>query len=280
MQIQRQTFYTPQRIIAAVQKKVAAALAHGEAIDYLTLVPDGEPTLDAHLTELLLALKPLSIPLAVITNASLLNNAAVQSALMHADWVSLKIDAVDESTWRRIDRPHGHLQLVNILKGAQDFARTFNGRLVTETMLVAGVNDSPTALQATAATIATLNPAVAYLSVPTRPPAESWVHPPDATALNTAYQTFIQAHAHVELLIGYEGNSFASTGDSASSGVAADLLNITAVHPMRQDAIATFLAQTNADWDLVHNLIQQNYLLPTTYQGQTFYLRHLSKTEN
>src|SRR4030043_566001 len=47
----RQEFYRPEAIRKAVEKKVSSAREAGEAIDYLTFVPDGEPSLDIHLGE-------------------------------------------------------------------------------------------------------------------------------------------------------------------------------------------------------------------------------------
>ncbi len=85
MTLTRQAFYAPETVVAAVQEKVAFAAAGGELIDYLTFVPDGEPTLDLYLDDMLLARKPLGIPLAVITNASLLGDPAVRAALLQAD---------------------------------------------------------------------------------------------------------------------------------------------------------------------------------------------------
>lgn len=275
LQSARQAFYPPEVVVAAVQAKITAAAAAGEPLDYLTFVPDGEPTLDVNLGAMLLALKPLGIPLAVITNASLLGNPEVRAALRLANWVSLKMDAVDETIWQRIDRPHGRLHLTAILAGARAFARVFIGTLVTETMLVASVNDSPDVLAATAAVIAELRPAIAYLSIPTRPPAEPWVQSSDEATLNQAYQCFAAALPRVELLSGYEGNTFAATSDAA-----ADLLSITAVHPLRSDAVAEVLARCGATWDIVQELAARGELVAVTYNQHTFYLRGFQKYEH
>lgn len=275
LQIKRQRFYPPEAVIAAVQEKVGDAVAHGESIDYLTFVPDGEPTLDLHLGDMLAALKPLGIPLAVITNASLLDDVAVREALHLADWVSLKMDAAAPAVWRQVDRPHGRLRLGDILAGARAFARDFTGALVTETMLVGGVNDMPWTLAMTADVIAELHPTVAYIGVPTRPPAESCVRAPDEAALNRAYHIFAAVLPRVELLIGYEGNAFAATGD-----IAADLLSITAVHPLRDDAVVALLARCGAPWDVVEDLVARGVLVATQYNQRTFYLRGYQNDEH
>lgn len=72
----------------------------------------------------------------------------------------------------------------------------------------------------------------------------------------------------VELLIGDEGNAFASTGDAR-----ADLLAITAVHPMREDAVAELLARAAAGWPLVEHLVSEGLLARREHQGRTFYMR-------
>jgi len=141
MTIGRRKFYDPDEVLQDVQEKICKSDEAGEPIDYLTFVPDGEPTLDANLGREIERLKPLGIPIAVITNNSLLSRQDVRDDLMGADWVSLKVDVVEERTWRRVNRPHGRLELASMLEGALTFAQSFQGRLVTETMLVAGVND-------------------------------------------------------------------------------------------------------------------------------------------
>jgi wyosine [tRNA(Phe)-imidazoG37] synthetase (radical SAM superfamily) len=270
MQIERQAFYAPEEILKAVREKVNRAQAAGETVDYLTFVPDGEPTLDLNLGREIELLRPLGLPIAVITNAALIWDERVRAALGQADWVSLKVDAVHEDVWRQLDRPHGTLPLAAILDGTLKFAAGFKGQLVTETMLVEGINDSPALIEETADFVARLQPDTAYLAIPTRPPAEKWVQAPGEEVITRAYQLFGERVDRVEYLIGYEGNAFAFTGD-----VEADLLSITAVHPMREEAVSKFLARAGADWPVVHHLIAQDQLVETEYQRSKFYMRKL-----
>ena len=272
VRVGRYTFYEPQEVSRAVRSSIDRAAATAEAIDYLTFVPDGEPTMDINLGRQIALLKPLGIPMAVITNNSLTWREDVRRDLASADWVSLKIDAIDEAVWRRINRPHRSLHLPSLLEGAQELARSYPGKLVTETMLVADINDGPEHHQAVAEFVARLQPAVAYLLVPTRPPAEEWVHAPGETALNRAYQIFSARVRQVELLTGYEGNAFASSGN-----IEEDLLSITAVHPLREDAVGALLSRTGADWHTVQELIAQGQLVETAYGQHKFYVRRLRR---
>jgi len=270
MQVGRRAFYEPEEILRSVQSKVERAKDSGESIDYLTFVPDGEPTLDANLGREIDLLRPLRIPIAVITNSSLIWREDVRDELAKADWVSLKVDAVRAEVWHRIDRPHGTLQLDSMLNGMLEFAGAYTGDLMTETMLIEGLNDGDDCVRQVADFLGRLQPARAYLSIPTRPPAEEWARSPKEEAINRAYQIVSETVDHVEYLIGYEGNAFAFTGD-----VEEDLLSITAVHPMREDAVNEFLARAGADWSIVGQLIDQGQLVEMDYEGRTFYMRKL-----
>jgi len=264
-------FYSPEKLEADVKAKAATAREAGERVDYLAFVSDGEPTLDIHLGEAIDRVKTTRIKTAVISNASLVGLRDVRDALSRADWVSLKVDAMDESVWRRIDRPHKDFRVEAIHEGILAFAERYEGVLATETMLVGGVNDTERSLHALAGFLSRVQPARAYLAIPTRPPAEIWAVPPTEPNLNRAYQILDEAVERVEYLAGYEGNTFATTGD-----VQEDLLGIAAVHPLREDALEALLARAGADWETVRRLLEERLLVEVEYRGRRFYVRRLS----
>ena len=268
MQVERKEFYKPEEILKSVEKKVKDAKDKGEGIDYLTFVPDGEPTLDINLGKEIELLKPLGIKIAVITNASLIWQKDVQDDLFGADWVSLKIDAVSEDIWRRINRPHKSLQLDKLLQGILEFSDAFNGKIAPETMLIQDINDNPEDIEKIANFIAGLKDAKSYISIPTRPPAEKWVKPANEHTINKAYQLFKEKSVTAEYLIGYEGNAFAFTGN-----IEKDLLGITSVHPMRKEAVNELLKKANGNWAIIEKLIAENRLIETEYKNNKFYMR-------
>lgn len=274
MRANRSEFFKPELIFEEVKNKTNRASLLGEAIDYLSFVPDGEPTLDINLGREIDLLKILGIKIAVITNSSLIWDENVRNDLYKADWVSIKIDTLDEFEWCKIDRPYGRIKFENIKNGIKEFAKNFKGDLITETMLVQGINDNIKSLKSTANFISGLKPKTAYLSIPTRPPAEKWTKPPEAKSINYAYQIFGNSISNVELLTGYEGNTFASTGDCEN-----DLLNITSVHPMRKDAVQQFVNHADADWSTVESLLESNKIVELEYDGNKFYLRNLKNKD-
>ena len=269
MQIDRQEFFRSNDIVNAVREKIEKVLKQNDKIDYLAFVPDGEPTLDKNLGKTIELLKPIGIPIAIIINASLINKTDVRNDLIKADWVSLKIDAVTENLWRKIDRPHGKLNLANILDGMMEFRNEFTGILATETMMIKRLNDNKKVIEEISQFLVNLKPNITYLSIPTRPPADKSIQPADIESINLAYQILSESVNRIELLTGYEGNAFSFTGD-----VRNDILSITAVHPMRQDAIETFLKKANAKQDTIENMLQNNEIVQLKYNGEKYYLRN------
>ncbi|MCD6471526.1 radical SAM protein [Candidatus Aerophobetes bacterium] len=270
MEINRGDFYRQEDIIKEAKEKVESAKKNREAIDYLSFVPDGEPTLDINIGDEIDLLKPLEIKIAVITNASLIWNDDVKNDLLKANWVSLKVDAISEDIWHKINRPHKSLKLEAILEGALEFANIFKGELATETMFIQGINDNEKEIRKIADFLARLNPNKAYIAVPTRPPAKKGTRPANEQVITKAYQIFSRNLSNVEYLIGYEGNAFASTGN-----VEDDLLSITSVHPMREEGINEFLSKTKSDWNIIQKLIKEKKLIEMKYQGKKFYMRKL-----
>jgi len=270
--VERQAFYRPERVFKEVERKANEAVSRNERVDYLTFVPDGEPTLDLNLGKTIALLKPVGLPIAVLTNASLIWRDDVKEDLLEANLVSLKVDAVSEDLWRRIDRPHKDLKLDAVLEGVIDFAMEFRGTVATETMLIGNINYGGE-FEKVAEFLSCLKRLdKAYVAIPTRPPTEKWVKPAKEEAVNTAFRVFSEklGESRVEYLLGYEGNAFTITGD-----VEEDLLSIMAVHPMRGEAVKATLNRADADWQIVEKLLKRGRIMELEYDGNTYYMRKL-----
>jgi len=272
LEVERREFYSTEQIVKEVKELISKVDSENNKINYLTIVPDGEPTLDLNLGKTISALKQFNIKIAVITNSSLLDDKNVRADLLEADWVSVKVDTVNENTWHKIDRPHGKLNLQSIINGIKLFSEEYSNYFAVETMLVKGMNDSDEELNSISEFVKILNPDKVYLSIPTRPPAEKSVEPPDEEKLNRAYQIFLANELNAELNTGYEGNEFSSTGNLGE-----DVLNITAVHPMRKDAIEDLITKDSGSWKDINYLVESGKLLKSEFNGNTFYLRDLKE---
>jgi wyosine [tRNA(Phe)-imidazoG37] synthetase (radical SAM superfamily) len=254
-----------------VESSIEAAARSGETIDYLTFVPDGEPTLDENIGTTIEMLCSFGLKIAVISNASLIWREDVRERLSKVDWLSLKIDSLDKNLWRNINQPHPDLQLDWILEGIKVMANSFQGELTTETMLVNGINNNKKSLSEIGDFLAQVKPSKAYLAVPTRPTAQAGIHLLTEEQVNRAYQIIFHKFSSLEYLIGYEGNAFASSGD-----VVKDLLSITAVHPMRSDAVNLLLEKNGLGWDIISMLLDKGQLREIEYEGHRFYIRAMN----
>lgn len=268
LEVKRQAFYSVQEIVAAVEQRLNDSQQKHQPIDFLSFVPDGEPTLDLHLAEEILALRRFNIPIALISNATLINDPAVIEALCLADWVSLKVDSVSEETWRMINRPFGRLRLGEILAGILAYRAVYAGTLVTETMLLQGINDDEQHLQNTAHYLAQVQADTAYLSIPIRPPTESGVRAPDQDTLAAAYRIFSRQLPTTVALFDLEEPAFVSTGDLRE-----DILSITAVHPMREATLSKMVSEAGGNWAIVETLVAAGKLQETFHNGERYFRR-------
>ncbi len=262
----RRVFHRPEAIERAVVRRLERAAAAGERIDYVTFVPNGEPTLDVHLGRILRRLKRVGPRLAVITNASLLWRPDVRDDLAEADWVSLKIDTVRETTWIRLNRPHGGLSFGQVVSGIEQFARDARCTLTTETMLVAGVNDCDQEMDAVARFIAPLRPESSYLAVPLRPPAESWVRAPGLSMLLRVRDVFERSLRSVRWLTEDDEGPCVDRGDPEAA-----LLSIAAVHPVPSRDVERLLASVQGEWSVVERLVGQGRLERVRHRGRDFF---------
>ena len=272
MQINQESFYDPDIIFQHTKEKITKLTKKDEEIDYITIVSDGEPTLDKQIGKLIKKLKDLSYPVAVISNSSLINQKDVQDALALADLVSLKIDAISETIWKKIDRSHGSLNLDEILRGITVFSNQYHHTLYTETMLIHELNDSLIELNKIAEFIDHIKPMKSYLSIPTRPPSEPWVKPASEETLTRAYQLFTEKGIPTEYLIGYEGNEFTYSGDAEQ-----ELLSILSVHPMRKEAVEQFLKKAHNNWSLIERLIKNQQIVKHRLEKHIYFSKKLPK---
>lgn len=259
LSVERREFFKVDEILKDVSER-----ARKSEYDYITFVPDGEPTLDINLEREIKALKGFG-KIAVITNGSLLWMEEVRKDLSFADWVSVKLDAAAEKTWRRIDRPHPSLSFEKVLEGILEFSKQFEGSLVTETMLVSGFNDSERELAQLSDLLEVINPKTAYISVPTRPPAYDVKQPTDES-LDMAYMMISSRKINVELLSRPEVGKFEIGGDPEKG-----ILSITAVHPMRESDLKKALEDKGYDFSIVEKLVYDKKLEVLEYGGVKFY---------
>ncbi len=147
------------------------------APDYITLGGSGEPTLNSLLGNIIKDIKKLtSIPLAVLTNGSLLFLDHIKKSLLEADLVVPSLDAVTNSIFQYINRPHPSLNIEEIIQGIIDFRKIFKGEIWLEVLFCRGVNDTDSEVNKLREAIDRINPDRIQLNTVDRPPAEEFSH--------------------------------------------------------------------------------------------------------
>ena len=182
---ERRTFIPPTAIIQEVEQSLRAHRP-GE-IDWITFVGSGEPTLHTALGWMIRQVKALTdIPVAVLTNGSLLFRPEIREELKVADAVLPSLDAGTAALYRMVNRPHPECTFAHFVEGLSEFRAVYSGRLWVEVMLVKALNDTEAALDSIAAILNQVCPDEIHINSPVRPPAELWVAPASPEALERA----------------------------------------------------------------------------------------------
>ena len=205
-------------------------------IDWITFVGSGEPTLNQDLGAMIRGVKTMTaLPVAVITNGSLLSLDKVREDLSAADAVLPTLDAGSAALFRRINRPHPDYDFERHVEGLVAFGSEFTGRLWLEVMLIAGFNDDEASLKDLAAAIERISPNEVHLVLPTRPPAEPWVCPSGEEGIALAQEILGRAAPILHPLKEY--GDFSAGGESDPSVAAAAIL---LRHPMSDKELREF----------------------------------------
>ncbi len=206
-QLGRTTFKTVERRayvpMTDILMEVEERLASGVSADFITLSGSGEPTLHSDCGDIVRTIKTLTdIPVAVLTNSSLLGDPQVRDELMAADLVIPSLDAGDAAMFARVNRPHSAVDFTAMVDGLATFSHAFSGRLWLEIFLL----DDLTATEAEARKIAFHTARVrtdkVQINTVSRPPAEEFAKAPTRQRLAELAPLF---GPKVEVVCGFSG---------------------------------------------------------------------------
>jgi len=144
--------------------------------DYITLGGSGEPTLNSKIGLIISGIKNItSIPVAVLTNGSILYQDEVKEELLLADVILPSLDTVSSTIFQYLNRPHPSLAIEKILRGLKDFRKSFRGQVWIEILFCRGVNDTREEIARLKSEVNEINPDKIQLNSIDRPPAEDFV---------------------------------------------------------------------------------------------------------
>ncbi len=171
----RRTEYVP---VDEVQAELEERLAGIEPPDYISLAGSGEPTLNSGLGDLIPRIKQMTrIPVAVLTNGSLLGMPEVQDALMQADLVIPSLDAGDGALFQYVNRPHPDISFERVVDGLVSFTNRFKGEVWLEVLLLAGVTGIRDEAEKIDSAVKNARLNRIQLNTAVRPPSRSYAKP-------------------------------------------------------------------------------------------------------
>jgi wyosine [tRNA(Phe)-imidazoG37] synthetase (radical SAM superfamily) len=163
--------------------KITSELAHYFANnpdpDYITFSGSGEPTLNSSIGDVLqfIKIQKPGIPVAVLTNGTLLYDKKVRNELMDADVVLPSLDAATETTFQKINLPAKHLNMDKYIQGLIDFRKEFSGLIWLEVFIIPGYNDNINDLEALKKSFFAIRPDQIQLNTLDRPGTIADIHP-------------------------------------------------------------------------------------------------------
>ncbi len=218
-------------------EELKVVLQQDIAIDVISIVGEGEPTLYRELGSLIEKIKDLTdLPVAVITNGTRLSIQKVYNSLLKADIVLPSIDGYDEKSFKRINRPHKDLNYHNSLNSLIDFSQNFDGELWLEIMICAGYNDSDKAVDKFQDILKKIKYSRLYINSPVRPPALKTVKPVEHERLEVIARKL--GGFNIDVLA--DPKFFSHLKDDYDA-----IISIIRRHPMNQFEIESFLDSRN-----------------------------------
>jgi len=171
----RQSFVSPKEIQRELELTLSVL---DKKPDFITLSGSGEPTLNNNIGQIIRGAKEItSLPVAVLTNSSLLSLEEVRNDLSEADVVLPSLDAITPAFFEYINRPHTSLRIEGIISGLIQFRKQYRGPIWLEILFCRGVNDGKEEIEKLKAVIEGIKPDRIQLNTPVRPPAEDFAYP-------------------------------------------------------------------------------------------------------
>lgn len=185
--LKRKEYVKVETVLLELEQKLKSSCKP----NFITLAGSGEPTLNIKIDNIINKIKKITdIPIAVMTNGSLLWKEEVQQALMSADLVLPSLDAGDEWMFQIVNRPCRKISFEQMVCGLIAFTHRFPGSVWLEVMLIPEITCTPSHVQKIVDLCKKINPERIQLNTVTRPPPESFIHPVSQTDLESLADFF------------------------------------------------------------------------------------------
>lgn len=233
--------------------------------DFITMAGSGEPTLNSGLAEVISGIKEISdVPVAVLTNGSLLGDPDVAGACLSTDLVVPSLDAGDEETFQAVNRPCEGITLSRVVNGLCSFRERFDGAIWLEVFLLDGINSGKEQLETMSALIERVRPDRVQLNTVARPPAEPFANPVTPEVFEMAKRLFGK---NAEIVLRPHG-----THSRAGRAARQEILDLVARRPCTLEDISRALHLHEAEASkMLGELAEDGLLEYRDLEGKKYY---------
>lgn len=259
--IERKSYVSLESVIPELKD----ALKQSQKIDYITLSGSGEPTLNLDLGRIITAIKQITdIPVAVLTNGTLLHLESVRDELMAADLVVPSLDAVSQEIFCEINKPHPHINVSQMISGLKSLREAFSGDIWLEIMLVKGLNDFPEEIKKLKDVISSIEFEKVQLNTTVRPAADKVIEPVTNEELASIKELLGE---RCEVIAGFRENQH-----TIDTNIPEKIISIISRRPLNLSEISDSLGiPKERTTKHVYLLEQQGRIESLTYGSESYY---------
>jgi wyosine [tRNA(Phe)-imidazoG37] synthetase (radical SAM superfamily) len=248
-----------------ILEELKLKLASGPRPDYITMAGSGEPTLNSELEEVICGVKELcDVPVAVLTNGSLLGIPEVLEACLLADLVLPSLDAGDEDTFHKVNRPCPGLSFPEVVEGLVGFRESYEGPVYLEVMLVEDINSDAEDIEKIKQCVERIGPDEVHLNTVRRPPADSSARPVSIRRLE-----------EITHMLGPEALVIRESASSTVATIGVDedeLLALISRRPCtRRDIAEAFHINEIDALKYLSRLVEEHLVVSEQIEGEVFY---------
>ena len=253
-----------------------------DSLDHITFSGSGEPTLNLKLGEIAARIREIApeVPLAILTNSSLISREDVRRNLLNLDLVVAKLDAPTEELFQRINQPAEGITLQNVISGLKKLRAEMEGKLALQVMLLKSTDPSQHVgnftdglLKKLAELILEINPHIIYLNTPTRPPFKPYVSPLSEEELSHATKLLQKLLPNYTILPFEPPKRRNVRRKISKSELKLEVLEMARRRPCRfSDFLYAIPVGGEEVEQAIDELLRGNLLKVHRFRGQVFYL--------
>lgn len=257
--------------LPAVLSELKNRLSDGVTADYITIGGSGEPTLNSQLGALIDGIRGLTdIPVAILTNGTLLYRPDVRAECTKADLVIPSLDAGDAAAFEAVNRPAPDISIEKLVSGLVQFRQEFSGQIWLEVFLIEGINTAVEQIHEIAAQIRRIHPDKVQLNSAVRPAAEKGI---EAIGRDRLAAIARQIGDNCEIV----GAAPEPRGGGHTQRTFEDVISMLKRRPCSVDDICTGLGIHHHEAVKHIGYLLEQRLVVAEYQGATTYYRAVAR---